>query len=412
MRRVVVTGLGTVSPCGNDVPTTWTSLLEGRSGVGPITHFDATDWAVQIAAEVKGFDPLDVMTKKQVRRLDLFSQYAIAAADEAMHDAGLADGGTEPERLGVYVGSGIGGIKEIFESAVAFIEHGPRGLSPFFIPKSLTNLAGGHIALRFGARGPSLCVTTACATGNHSIGEAWRTIRSGEAEVILAGGTEASVMPLGLAGFMVMRALSTRNDDPETASRPFDVDRDGFVMGEGAAVLVLEELEHAKARGAEIYAEVVGYGLTNDAHHVTAPPPGGEGAARCMKMALRTAEIAPGEIQYINAHGTSTPANDVNETAAIKTVFGEHASRLAISSTKSLTGHLLGAAGGLEAIATVKAIRQGVIPPTATLQEPDPQCDLDYVPREAREMRVDAAISNAFGFGGTNATLVFRRFQE
>jgi 3-oxoacyl-[acyl-carrier-protein] synthase II len=329
-----------------------------------------------------------------------------------MRDAGLADGGVESERLGVYVGSGIGGIKEIFESAVAFLEHGPRGLSPFFIPKSLTNLAGGQIALRFGARGPSLCVTTACATGNHSIGEAWRTIRSGEAEVILAGGTEASVMPLGLAGFMVMRALSTRNDDPETASRPFDLERDGFVMGEGAAVLALEELEHAKARGAEIYAEVVGYGLTNDAHHVTAPSPGGEGAARCMKMALRTAEIAPSDIQYINAHGTSTPANDVNETAAIKAVFGEHASRLAISSTKSLTGHLLGAAGGLEAIATVKAIRLGVIPPTATLQNPDPECDLDYVPRHARKMRIDAAISNAFGFGGTNATLVFRRFQE
>ena len=412
MRRVVVTGLGTISPCGNDVETTWSSLLEGRSGVGPITRFDATDWAVQIAAEVKDFEPLDFMNKKQVRRLDLFSQYAIAASEEAMRDADLVDGGVDSERLGVYVGSGIGGIKEIFESAVAFIERGPKGLSPFFIPKSLTNLAGGHIALRFGARGPSLCVTTACATGNHSIGEAWRTIRSDEADVIIAGGTEASVMPLGLAGFMVMRALSTRNEEPETASRPFDVDRDGFVMGEGAAVLVLEALEHAQARGAEIYAEVVGYGLTNDAHHVTAPPPGGEGAARCMNMALRSAGMDPSEIQYVNAHGTSTPANDVNETAAIKTVFGDHAANLAISSTKSLTGHLLGAAGGLEAIATCKAIQQGLIPPTATLQNADPDCDLDYVPREARALPVDAAISNAFGFGGTNATLVFRRFQE
>ncbi len=410
MRRVVVTGLGAVSPCGNNVPSTWAQVCAGRSGIGPITKFDASTWPVRIAGEVKDFDigPV-VRDKKEVKRLDLFTQYALTAAWEAVLDAGLDPQAPLGDRAGVYVGTGIGGIDEIAKGAVRFEAEGYRGLSPFFVPRSLTNLAAGQIAMRFGARGPSLCISTACATGNHSIGEAWRVIRAGDADLVIAGGTEAAVVPIGVAGFMVMKALSKRNDDPATASRPFDRDRDGFVMGEGAGLLVLEELEHARARGARIYAEVIGYGLTNDAHHITAPPPGHTGAVRCMRMALASAGLAAGDIDYINAHGTSTPANDINETQAIHTVFADHARSLLVSSTKSMTGHLLGAAGGIEAVFCSLALHQGLVPPTATLENPDPECDLDYVPGVARPAPIRTALSNAFGFGGTNAALIFRR---
>ncbi|MBM4366815.1 MAG: beta-ketoacyl-ACP synthase II [Deltaproteobacteria bacterium] len=411
-RRVVVTGLGAVTPCGNDVPSTWASMVAGRSGVATVAKFDPSGMPVRIAAEVKGFEVERRIDKKLARRLDVFAQYAMFAADEALADAGLSPlagpNGEGDERLGVYVGTGIGGLQEIVNGSRLFDQHGWKGLSPFFIPRALTNLAGGQIAIRYGAQGPALCVTTACATGNHAIGEAWRAIQNDDADVIIAGGCEAAVSAVGLAGFMVMRALSKRNDDPATASRPFDKDRDGFVMGEGAGILVLEEYEHARARGASIYAEIVGYALNNDAYHDTAPSPGGAGAARCMRLALRSARLSPGDIDYINAHGTSTPQNDVSETAAVKTVFGEHAYKLAMTSTKGVTGHLLGAAGGVEAVASVMAIKTGIVPPTANLFEADPECDLDYVPREARESRPRTVLSNSFGFGGVNASLVFR----
>jgi 3-oxoacyl-[acyl-carrier-protein] synthase II len=412
MQRVVVTGLGAVSPCGNDVNSTWESLIQGRSGIGPITHFDATDWPVRIAGEVKDFDPSVRVGPKADRRMDLFSMYAVAAAREAVRDAGLDGDQPLGERAGVYVGSGIGGIREIAHKALIFDDKGARGLSPFFIPKSLTNLAGGHVAIEHGASGPSLCISTACATGNHSIGEAWRVIRSGDADVVIAGGAEGAVDGLGLAGFMRMRALSKRNDDPETASRPFDRDRDGFVMGEGAGIVVVESLAHAQARGARIYAELVGYGLTNDAHHITSPPAGHAGAVRCMQMALRSAGMSPEDVDYINAHGTSTPANDSAECQAIRTVFGDQADRLMVSSTKSVTGHLLGAAGGVEAVAAAKSLHHQLVPPTATLQTPGEGCDLDFVPGEARAASVRAVLSNSFGFGGTNATLIFSRFRD
>ncbi|TNE92032.1 MAG: beta-ketoacyl-[acyl-carrier-protein] synthase II [Deltaproteobacteria bacterium] len=414
-RRVVITGLGAVSPCGNDVASTWSSLVEGRSGIGPITRFDATGMPTRIAGEVKGFDGNEVLGKRKARRLGLFMQYALAAGAEAIADAGFSrDTGVwpDPERFGVYVGSGIGGFPEIVEGAEAMAEHGLSGISPFFIPRSLINLATGHLAIEHGAKGPTMCIATACAVGNHSIGEAWRAIVLGDADVILAGGTEASISALGMGGFMSMRALSRRNDEPERASRPFDVGRDGFVMGEGAGLVLLEDYEHAKARGARIYCELTGYGATTDAHHVTAPAPNGEGAARCMSVALRSAGLRPEDIGYINAHGTSTPLNDSHETAAIKSVFGDHAYKLAISSTKSLTGHLLGASGGLEAVATVMSVYTGICPGTANLDHPDPNCDLDYLPGGAREVRPRAAMSNAFGFGGTNATLVFSRLED
>ena len=407
-RRVVVTGMGAVSPCGNTMPESWSSMVEARSGVGPITHFDCEGWPVRIAGQVEGFDGVALIGRRAIRRMDLFCQYAVVAADEAVADAGLDWDRGDPDRVGIYLGSGVGGINEIVRGARAFDERGYKGLSPFFIPRALTNLAAGTLAIRYNARGPSLCVTTACATGNHALGEAWRVLRSGEADVILAGGTEAGVVPVSVAGFMVMKALSKRNDDPQAASRPFDADRDGFVIGEGAAVLALETLEHARARGARIYAELVGYGLTNDAFHMTLP--GNGGAARCMRQALRVAGLDLDTVDYINAHGTSTQANDVNETRAVREVFGARADALWISSTKGVTGHLLGAAGGLEAIATVKAIHEGVVPPTANWTTRDPECDLDYVPGAARERAVDVALSNSFGFGGTNATLVFRRF--
>lgn len=386
-------------------------MVEGRSGVTAVSRFDASTFTVRIAAEVKGFDAEAALGKKLARRVDLFTQYAMVASAEACAQAGIAPSEGDPD-LGVYMGTGIGGFNEIITGARLFEQHGMKGLSPFFIPRALTNMAAGQIAMQFGAQGPSLCVSTACATGNHSIGEAWRAIRAGDAEMIIAGGAEAAITPLSLSGFAVMRALSKRNDSPLTASRPFDKDRDGFVMGEGAGVLILEELEHARARGATIYAELVGYGLTNDAHHDTAPAPGGAGAVRCMRMALKAAKMDIEAVDYINAHGTATPFNDSNETMAIKTVFGDHARRLCVSSTKSVTGHMLGAAGGVEAVAAVQALYTGIVPPTANLNTPDPECDLDYVPNTARELRPKVVLSNAFGFGGANAALIFKRFEE
>ena len=411
-RRVVVTGLGAVTPCGNDAASTWSAMKEARSGTARVSRFDASAMPVQIAAEVKDFEAARRIDKKLIRRLDLFAQYAMYAADEALENAGFTPREGGDPRFGVYVGTGIGGLQEIVNGSRLFDASGWRGLSPFFIPRALTNLAGGQIAIRYGAQGPSLCVTTACATGNHAIGEAFRAIQYDDADVILAGGCEAAVSPVGLAGFMVMRALSKRNDEAGTASRPFDKDRDGFVMGEGAGILLLESLEHAQARGANILAEVTGYALNNDAWHDTAPSPGGAGAARCMEAALRNAGVAPDAIDYINAHGTSTEQNDVTETEAVKTVFGAHARRLEMSSTKGVTGHLLGAAGGVEAVATVMALHTGVVPPTANLFEPDAACDLDYVPLVARQSNPRYALSNSFGFGGVNAALVFRRFES
>jgi len=411
VRRVVVTGLGTINPCGNSTETTWSAVLEGRSGIGPITAFDATDWPVRIAGQVDGFDAVELLGRRAAKRMDRFMQFAMVASNEALADAGLTPGEDGlGDKAGVYVGSGIGGIAELVDGADKMAEGGYKGLSPFFIPRVLTNLAAGHIAMAFGARGPSLCVSTACATGNHSIGEALRSIRSGDADLILAGGAEASVLPIGLGGFMVMKALSKRNDDPTAASRPFDAGRDGFVMGEGAGVVVLEELEHAKARGARIYCEVLGYGLTNDAFHITQPPKGHTGAVRCMQAALEDAQVAPDAVDYINAHGTSTAANDRNESIGIRTVFGGHADSMMVSSTKSMSGHLLGAAGGLEAVLTAKALHHGIVPPTINLDTPGEDCDLDYVPGASRETAIDVAVSNSFGFGGTNAVLVFRRF--
>jgi 3-oxoacyl-[acyl-carrier-protein] synthase II len=386
-------------------------MRDARPGTATVTRFDTAGMPVRIAAEVKGFAPEQRIDRKLVRRLDLFAQYAMFAADEALAHAGLAACEEGDPRFGVYVGTGIGGLQEIVHGSRLFDAQGWKGLSPFFIPRALTNLAAGQIAIRYGAQGPALCVTTACATGNHAIGEAFRAIQYDDADVILAGGCEAAVSAVGLAGFMAMRALSKRNDDPATASRPFDKDRDGFVMGEGAGILVLESLDHARARGAEILAEIVGYALNNDAWHDTAPSLGGAGAARCMAAALRNAGVNAEEIDYINAHGTSTEQNDVSETEAIKAVFGDHARLLAISSTKGVTGHLLGAAGGVESVAAVMALRTGVLPPTANLFEPEPACDLDYVPRVARQARPRLALSNSFGFGGVNAALVFRRFE-
>ncbi len=429
-RRVVVTGLGAVGPCGLDVPTAWAAMLERRSGIGRLTRFAADGWACQIAGEVKGFDGAALLGKRSIRRLGLFMQYALAAGDQAMRDAGFdvhghlrtdesddrepaGDGESwpDPDRLGVYIGSGIGGFPEIVENAQVILEQGAERLSPFFIPRSLVNLATGQAAIRYGARGPSIVVSTACAVGNHAIGEAYRAIRDDDADVILAGGTEAALTPLGFAGFMNMKALSKRNDDPASASRPFDRDRDGFVMSEGAGVVLLEELEHAKRRGARIYCELIGYGSTTDAHHITAPAPGGAGAARCMTRALRSAGLQPSEVDYVNAHGTSTPANDPAETAAIRAVFAGHLDRLMVSSTKGVTGHLLGAAGGMEAVACALALHEQIVPPTANLTTPDPACDLDYVPEGPRRADLRVVLSNGFGFGGTNGVLAFGRWE-
>jgi 3-oxoacyl-[acyl-carrier-protein] synthase II len=409
MRRVVVTGIGTVSALGIGAEKNWQSLLAGKSGIDRITRFDCSTFPTQIAGEVKDFNAEDYIDKKEIRKMDLFIQYAVAAADEAVNDAKLVINDENAERVGVLVGAGLGGLPTIEKYHSAYLEGGYKKISPFFIPMLITNLAPGQISMRFGAKGPNVSSVSACATGTHSIGDAYHIVARGDADVMIAGGAESTITPLAVGGFNVMRALSTRNDEPLAASRPFEKGRDGFVMAEGAGIVVLEEYESARARGAHIYAELVGYGLTADAHHLTAPAPGGEGAARCMSMALKNAGMQPEEVTYINAHGTSTPFNDLYETMAIKTVFKEHASKLMVSSTKSMTGHALGAAGGLEAVYSVLAIDRGEVPPTINYQEPDPECDLDYVPNEARQAPVTAALSNSFGFGGTNASLLFKK---
>ena len=410
-RRVVVTGLGALTPVGNSTEEYWGAITQGKSGIGPITKFDAKDLPTRIAGEIRDFDPLKWMDKKEGRRLDPYLKYAIACAAMAVEDAALNVEKIERTRFGVLVGSGIGGITTLLESHKDLLEQGPDRVSPFFIPMLIINMASGLISMRFGAKGPNSSVVTACATGNHAIGDAMRIIQRGDADVMIAGGAEAMILPLTIAGFCQMKAMSTRNDEPTKASRPFDAERDGFVCGEGGGLLILESLEHAVKRDARIYAEVIGYGMTGDAHHMTAPDPEGDGAARAMAAALRDAALEPSAVGYINAHGTSTPYNDKFETMAIKRVFGEHARKLAVSSTKSMTGHLLGAAGGVEAIATVFAIHHGILPPTINYEKPDPDCDLDYIPNVARKQDVEVALSNAFGFGGTNATLAFKKYR-
>jgi len=410
-RRVVVTGLGLVTPLGSTVQKNLDALMTGRSGIGPITHFDASVFPTRIAGEVRDFDPASFIEKKEIKKMDAFIHFAIGAAQMAMDDAGFTIGAEESERVGVIIGVGMGGIATIEEYVQAYLQHGLRRVSPFFIPRLIANLAPGQIAIRFGAKGINYAPASACSSGGHAIGEAYRLVRLGFQDAMIAGGAEAAVTPLGVGGFAVMRALSTRNDEPERASRPFDRGRDGFVIAEGAGVLLLESLEAAQARGARIYAEVVGYGANADAYHITSPSPEGEGAARCMELALKDGGIDPLEVDHINAHGTSTPYNDVTETRAIKHVFGERAARVAVSSTKSMTGHLLGAAGGAEAIYTILALHHQFIPPTINYTEPDPECDLDYVPNVARHTLVRVALSNSFGFGGTNVCLAFRRWE-
>jgi len=408
-RRVAVTGLGIVSPVGNSVDEAWGNIREGRSGITAITRFDASPFPSRIAGEVKNFDASKYISAKEARRYDTFVHYGIAAAVEAVKDSGLEVTDENAERIGVNVGSGIGGLPMIEDTHQALTEGGPRKISPFFVPGTIINIISGILSIMYRMKGPNLAIVTACATSNHSIGTAARFIEYGDADVMIAGGAEATVSPLGVGGFAAARALSLRNDDPAAASRPWDIERDGFVLGEGAGVLVLEELEHAKNRGAKIYGELTGFGMSGDAHHITAPCADGEGAARCMRNALRNAAVNADEVDYINAHGTSTPLGDIAETVAVKNCLGDAASRVAMSSTKSMTGHLLGAAGGIEAVFTVLAVRDQVAPPTINLVNPDPQCDLDYVPNTARTMKIEVAVSNSFGFGGTNATLVFRR---
>jgi len=411
-RRVVITGLGVVSPVGSDLETFWKNLTAGKSGISRITKFDPTDYPVQIAAEVKDFEPTKYFDKKEVRRLDPFIQFAVGAADQAVKMAGLEESEVDKERVGVIIGSGIGGLTTIEQQLKILWEKGPRRVSPYCVPMEIINMASGIVSIRYGYKGPNVSVVTACATGTHAIGEAFRTIQYGDADVVVAGGAESCITPLSVAGFAAARALSMRNDEPEKASRPFEKNRDGFVMGEGAGIVVLEELEHAKRRGAKILAEVVGYGTSGDAYHMTAPAPGGEGAARAIRNALRDAGIEPTEIDYINAHGTSTKFNDLFETMAIKSVFGDYAYKVKISSIKSMIGHLLGAAGGVETVASVMTINTGVIPPTINYEEPDPECDLDYTPNKAVEKEVRYVLKNSFGFGGTNACLVLKRFEE
>ena len=408
-RRVVITGLGIVSPLGLGLKQNWEAVLAGRSGIGRITQFDASGYACQIAGEVKNFDPTAYLNEKEVRRTDRFIHLGIAAGTEALKDSGLEVTEANAERIGVHMGSGFGGIATVEQTTLVVNQKGPRRVSPFYVPSSIINMISGNLSIMYGLKGPNLAMVTACATSTHAIGDAGRLIEYGDADVMIAGGAEATVTPGSIAGFCSAKALSTRNHDPEGASRPWDVERDGFVLSEGAGALVLEEYEHAKRRGARIYAELAGFGMSGDAFHITSPPEGGEGAVRCMRAALRNARLDPGDVQYVNAHGTSTEVGDIAETIAIKTTFGEHARRLAVSSTKSMTGHLLGAAGAVEAVYTALAVYHQIAPPTINLTKPDPQCDLDYVPGSAREMRIDAAISNSFGFGGTNGTLVFRR---
>ncbi len=410
-RRVVITGLGAVSPLGNDVETLWKNLLAGQCGVDRITHFDASAYDCQIAAEVKNFDPSGAFpSPKEVRRTDRFTQFGVYAGHQALLDSGIDLNTANRDEIGVFLGSGIGGLETTGEQHKILLAKGPTRVSPFMIPMLILNMASGMFSMYYKLRGPNLATCSACATATHAIGEAWRTIKMGDAAVMFAGGTEATIVELGISGFCAMRAMSTRNNDPKRASRPFDKERDGFVMGEGAGVLVLEDLEHAKARGARIYCELVGYGNTADANHMTAPAPQGEGAARCMKMALRSARLNPTDISYINAHGTSTPTGDVCETQAIKTVFGEHARKLAVSSTKGATGHMLGAAGAVEMAVCAKALQNNIVPPTINYENPDPDCDLDYVPNTARELTVNAIVNNSFGFGGHNACVVARKF--
>ena len=411
-RRVVITGMGVVSPLGNEIDTFWKALIESKCGIDKITAFDASAFDTQIAAEVKDFDPTPAFpSPKEIRRTDRFSQYGIFAAWKALQDSGLDLSKANLDEIGVFIGSGIGGLQTTAEQHKTLLDRGPGRLSPFMIPMLISNMASGLTSMYFNLRGPNFATCSACATANHALGEAWRTLKMGDAQVMLAGGAEATILPIGIGGFCAMRAMSTRNDDPQHASRPFDTERDGFVMGEGAGILVIEEYEYARARGARIYAELAGYGNTADAHHLTAPSPGGEGAVRCMKAALRNAGFNPQDISYINAHGTSTPQGDIAETEAIKVVFGEHARKVAVSSTKGATGHMLGAAGAVEMIACAKAIQTDIVPPTINYQVPDPECDLDYVPNTARSMKVNAIVNNSFGFGGHNASLIAKKLK-
>ncbi|MDF1536182.1 MAG: beta-ketoacyl-ACP synthase II [bacterium] len=412
-RRVVVTGTGAVTPLGLDVRSTWESMLAGRSGAGRITKFDPDEAGITttIAAEVKGFDPDPLIDRKELRKMDVFIQYGIFASNEALEQSGLVIDQTNAERVAVVVGAGLGGLPDIVKYADVLRDSGPRRISPFFIPMTIANLASGHISIRCGAKGPNSCVVTACATGTHSIGDAFRMIQYGDADAAIAGGTESTITPLAFAGFNAMKALSIRNEEPTRASRPFDMDRDGFVMGEGAGVLVLEELQSASARGAEIICELVGFGMSGDAYHITSPAEGGAGMAQCMRTALADAGLNPSQVDYINAHGTSTAYNDRFETQAVKSLFGDHAYKVPVSSTKSMTGHLLGAAGGVEAIAAIMTLVDDRVPPTINYETPDPECDLDYVPNTARDAEVNVAMSNNYGFGGTNASLVFRKYQ-
>jgi len=406
-RRVVVTGLGCISPVGNTVADTWASLVEGKSGIATITKFDATPFSTRFAGEVKGFNIEDYIPGKEARHMDVFIHYGIAAGIQAIQDSGLTVTDENAERIGVIVGSGIGGLPMIEETHAELVNRGPRRISPFFVPASIINMISGHLSIKYGLKGPNLAIVTACTTGLHSIGAAARIIEYGDADVMIAGGAESTVSPLGVGGFAAARALSSRNDDPATASRPWDKDRDGFVLGEGAGVMVLEEYEHAKARGARVYAEILGFGMSADAHHMTAPLEDGDGARRCMVAALNNAEINADEVDYVNAHGTSTPLGDIAETVAIKRALGDHAKSVVVNSTKSMTGHLLGGAGGLESVFTVLAMHKQVSPPTINIFNQDPACDLDYCANKAREMRINIAVKNSFGFGGTNGTLIF-----
>ena len=412
-RRVVVTGMGSITPVGNDVAATWRAITAGVSGGGPITKFDASTFPVRFACEVKGFDPLMYLERKEAKRADLFAQYAIAASVQAMGDAGLEDTSRlDPDRIGVIIGSGIGGLKTFEEQHDVYRERGQSKISAFFIPMFISDIAAGLVSMRYNAKGPNYATISACATSAHAIGDAFRTIQYGDADVMITGGSEMTVTPMAIGGFANMKALSERNDSPETASRPFDATRDGFVMGEGGGIVILEDLQHAIDRGAPIYAEIVGYGATGDAYHLTAPAPEGEGAQRAMRRAMKDANLGPADIDYINAHGTSTPANDLNETKAIKAVFGDYAKKVAVSSTKSMTGHMLGAAGAVEFIIGALAVRDCIIPPTINYQHPDPELDLNYTPNTAVNRQVKAVLSNSFGFGGHNVTLAIKRFEE
>lgn len=411
-RRVVVTGIGMVSSLGNDVPTTWDAIKAGKPGADFITKFDTTDYSVKFACEVKNFDPLSFIEKKEARRMGTFTHFAIAASDEAMKDSGLVIDESNAEMVGTYISSGIGDFRTIEDEHEKLMKSGPGRVSPFFIVSAIVNLASGNVSIRHGAKGPNSATATACSAGAHAIGDSFRLIERGDADAMICGGAESAITPMSVAGFASMKALSTRNDDPQKASRPFDADRDGFVIGEGAGILILEELEFAKARGAKIYAEIVGYGMSGDAFHVTMPDESGSGAVRVMQRAIKDAGIEPNMVGYLNAHGTSTPYNDKFETLAIKKVFGDHAAKLAVSSTKSMTGHALGAAGGIEAVISVLAIKEKLLPPTINYTTPDPDCDLDYVPNQPREAEVEYVLSNSFGFGGTNACLLFKRYSE